>query len=89
MERVPAVRNCPAIARDEGDQSYFWGTSLENYAALKIAFSHGILNQQESSPGGLHGRRRTGVSWKLNLGGCPDGFRRVHHKTPRHLPGSG
>jgi hypothetical protein len=41
MERVPAIRNCPAIARDEGDQSYFWALLWENYAALKIAFSHG------------------------------------------------
>jgi hypothetical protein len=35
--------------------SHTFGALLwENHAALKIAFSHGILNQQESSPGGLH-----------------------------------
>jgi hypothetical protein len=60
MERVPAVRNCPAIARDEGDQSYFGALLWENYAALKIAFSNGILNQQESSPTGFARTKKNG-----------------------------
>jgi hypothetical protein len=41
--------------------SHTFGALLwENYAALKIAFSHGILNQQESSPAGFARTKENG-----------------------------
>ncbi len=35
MERVPAVRNCPAIARDEGDPSYRYRPTMSRTLSMK------------------------------------------------------